>query len=212
MDNDNDSKYSRELEHINLSVQHLLNLTGNILDLSKIEAEKMELYLEESSLSVLLDIASVISQPLIEKNNNRFYCHFPEEEIKLYIDQTRFNQVLLNLLSNAAKFTKNGIISVRSDCTLIHGREYVNIHVEDSGIGLSKEQIDRLFRDYTQADASISSRFGGTGLGLSLSKRLLHMMEGEIYVQSQFGAGSCFTIQLPVFSAANTQIHQAGHA
>lgn len=211
MDDDKDSKYNKELEHINLSVQHLLNLTGNILDLSKIEAEKMELYLEESSLSMLLDIASVIAQPLIEKNNNRFYCHFPEKEIKLFIDQTRFNQALLNLLSNAAKFTKNGAISVRSECVIIHGKEYVNIHVEDSGIGLSKEQIGRLFKDYTQADASISSRFGGTGLGLSLSKRLLYMMEGEIYVQSQFGTGSCFTIQLPVF-AADMGIHQAGHA
>ena len=172
----------------------------------------MELYTEDCSLSMLLDIAASIARPLMSKNNNQFFCHLPDEPIMMHVDQTRFNQIMLNLLSNAAKFTKKGAITILSEISTIKGKTYINIHVEDTGIGLSQEQLLRLFRDYSQADTSISSRFGGTGLGLALSKRLACMMGGDIFVNSTPGSGSCFTLQLPLAMANDDVLPQVGNA
>jgi signal transduction histidine kinase len=130
----------------------------------------------------------------------------------MHVDQTRFHQIMLNLLSTAAKFTRNGAITTLSEITTVKGKTYINIHVEDTGIGLSQEQLLRLFRDYSQADTSISSRFGGTGLGLALSKRLARMMGGDIFVKSTPGSGSCFTLQLPLVVADDDALPHVGNA
>jgi signal transduction histidine kinase len=185
------------LQRISRAGKHLLNLINEILDLSKIEAGKMEFDLEEFDLPNLVRDVTTTIGPLAEKNGNRLTVACPEEFGTVRADQTRLRQIILNLSSNACKFTKDGKVSLDVTTETSGSAEQVVIAVSDTGIGLSQEQVGKLFEDFSQADSSTTRRFGGTGLGLAISRRLARMMGGDIEVESDLGEGSTFTLRLP---------------
>ena len=177
--------------------RHLLALINDILDLSKIEAGRMELHLETFSLvPVIKDVAKTI-EPMATKNGNRLVVACPPDLGTIHADQTRFRQSLLNLASNANKFTENGTVTIAAQPQWLDGRDWITIAATDTGIGMTEEQIGRLFQEFSQADASTTRKYGGTGLGLAISKRFCQMMGGDITVESAPGRGSTFTIRLP---------------
>ena len=178
------------LERISRAGKHLLNLINEILDLSKIEAGKMEFHLEEFELPSLIQDVTTTVGPLAEKNANSLQIACPEDFGSVRADQTRLHQIVLNLLSNACKFTENGQISLNVTEEQKASVEEIVISVTDTGIGLSQEQIGKLFEDFSQADSSTTRRFGGTGLGLAISRRLARAMGGDIEVASTLGEGS----------------------
>ena len=207
-----------DLEKIHSAGKHLLGLINDILDLSKIEAGKMTLYLENFSPAELIREAVATVQPLLTKNRNRIIVHSPENLGLIYADQTKLRQALLNLLSNACKFTEQGLITIRASAipesespaaeaeadmaqTSAHADsttgERILISIQDSGIGMSEEQMGKLFQSFSQADSSTTRKYGGTGLGLAISRRFCQMMDGDILVTSKPGQGSTFTIDLP---------------
>jgi signal transduction histidine kinase/CheY-like chemotaxis protein len=177
--------------------RHLLALINDILDLSKIEAGRMELQLEPFTLAPL--IANVVKtiEPLAAKNANQVAVNCDDAIGTLHADQMRLRQALLNLLSNANKFTDHGTITIDAWQGQEDGRDWVTIAVADTGIGMTPEQMGRLFQEFSQADASTTRKYGGTGLGLAISKRFCQMMGGDITVESSPGKGSTFTIRLP---------------
>jgi signal transduction histidine kinase/putative methionine-R-sulfoxide reductase with GAF domain len=177
--------------------RHLLALINDILDLSKIEAGRMELQLESFALAPL--IANVVKtiEPLAAKNANQVAVHCDGAIGTLYADQMRLRQALLNLMSNANKFTDHGTITIDARQGQENSRDWVTISVADTGIGMTPEQMGRLFQEFSQADASTTRKYGGTGLGLAISKRFCQMMGGDITVESEPGRGSTFTIRLP---------------
>jgi signal transduction histidine kinase/putative methionine-R-sulfoxide reductase with GAF domain len=177
--------------------RHLLALINDILDLSKIEAGRMELQLESFALAPL--IANVVKtiEPLTAKNANQIAVHCDAAIGTLHADQMRLRQALLNLMSNANKFTERGTITVQAHQARENGRDWITIAVADTGIGMTAEQMGKLFQEFSQADASTTRKYGGTGLGLAISKRFCQMMGGDITVDSEQGKGSTFTIQLP---------------
>ncbi len=180
--------------------RHLLELINAILDLSKIEAGKVEVYLETFSVRALLEEVVSVLQPLIEKNGNRMRLSIDPAVETMRSDQTKLRQTLFNLLSNAIKFTSGGEVEVdvkKSDQNIVFA-------VADTGVGMSKEQIARLFEPFTQGDASTSRKFGGTGLGLVISRRFARMLGGDIVVESEPGKGSTFTLTLPENAEART--------
>jgi signal transduction histidine kinase len=189
-------EFISDLERIRTSGQHLLSLINEILDLSKIEAGKMDLFAENFELGVTL--AGLVSGigPVIAKNGNRLELDVGQEPIKLYSDLTKLRQIAMNLISNASKFTKDGTIVVKAE--LIRATGEVTLAVRDTGIGMSPEQLARLFQPFTQADASTTRKYGGTGLGLTISKHFAEMMGGDISVSSRLGEGSTFTVRLPL--------------
>jgi signal transduction histidine kinase/DNA-binding response OmpR family regulator len=190
-----------DLEKIHGAGKHLLALINDILDLSKIESGRMELYLEDFDVHTLVkDVESTIL-PLMNKNGNTLDIRCEKGLGAMHADVTRTRQVLFNLLSNAAKFTEKGTITL--DVSLASGKdgEQVFIRVKDTGIGLTEVQIGKLFQAFSQADASTSRRYGGTGLGLVISRRFCQMMGGDITVESEHGKGSTFTVRLPRFVA-----------
>jgi signal transduction histidine kinase len=157
----------------------------------------MELQLETFPLTPMIaDVAKTI-EPLAAKNENRVAVHCDTEIGKLRADQMRLRQALLNLLSNANKFTERGTITVDSRQAQENGRDWITISVADTGIVMTSEQMDRLFQEFSQAEASTTRKYGGTGLGLAISKRFCQMMGGDITVTSEPGEGSTFTIRLP---------------
>jgi signal transduction histidine kinase len=177
--------------------RHLLALINDILDLSKIEAGRMELQLETFPLAPLIaDVVKTI-EPLAAKNGNRVTVHYDGAVETLHADQMRLRQALLNLMSNANKFTERGIISVDARQEQENGRGWVTIAVADTGIGMTPEQMGKLFQEFSQAGASTTRKYGGTGLGLVISRRFCQMMGGDITVESEVGRGSTFTIRLP---------------
>jgi GAF domain-containing protein/DNA-binding response OmpR family regulator len=177
--------------------RHLLALINDILDLSKIEAGRMELHLEGFPLVPLIgDVAKTI-EPMATKNRNRIVIDCRPDLGAIHADQTRFRQALLNLTSNANKFTENGTVSIAAQAQRLDDRDWITIAVSDTGIGMTTEQIGKLFQEFSQADASTTRKYGGTGLGLAISKRFCQMMGGDITVESQLGHGSTFTIRLP---------------
>jgi signal transduction histidine kinase len=177
--------------------RHLLALINDILDLSKIEAGRMELNLEIFALAPL--IANVVKtiEPLATKNANQLAVQCDAEIGTLHADQMRLRQALLNLMSNANKFTDHGTITIDARQQQEGSRDWVTISVADTGIGMTTEQIGKLFQEFSQADASTTRKYGGTGLGLAISKRFCQMMGGDITVESEPGHGSTFTIRLP---------------
>ncbi len=179
------------------SGQQLLALINDVLDISKIEAGKAELLLEDFSVPMLIDQVRSTVHPLMEKNSNRFQIDLAPEAQSMYADQGKVRQSLLNLLSNAAKFTQQGEVTLRVWQETRKGRPWVIFQVWDTGIGISPEQIERLFEPFTQADASTTRRYGGTGLGLALTRRFCEMMGGHVTVESTPEQGSVFTITLP---------------
>jgi PAS domain S-box-containing protein len=188
-----------DLEKIRTASDQLLSIINNILDLSKIEAGKAELHLETIDLTTMIEDVVTTVRHLIEKNDDVLQLDYPEDLGSMYADLTRVRQILLNLLSNAAKFTQQGRITftVTRD-TAFDGTERVCFRVADTGIGMTPEQLQKLFRPFSQADTSIARKYGGTGLGLALSSRYCWMMGGEINVESEFERGSTFTVHLPV--------------
>jgi signal transduction histidine kinase len=192
-----------DLETINSAGRHLLELINDILDLSKIEAGKMTLYPETFEIATLIHNVVLTVKPTIEKNANVLEVDLDEQLGTMYADQTRMRQVLLNLLSNAGKFTTNGKVTLRvrrekDDFTPEAPLGSITFTVSDTGIGMSHRQQQQLFQPFTQGDTSTTKRYGGTGLGLAISRHFCQMMGGEIIVNSQPGIGSTFTIRLPM--------------
>ena len=177
--------------------RHLLALINDILDLSKIEAGRMELQLEDFALAPLIDGVVKTVESLAAKNSNRLVVSCDAAVGSLHADQMRLRQALLNLVSNANKFTERGTITVYAQRGQENGRDWLNIAVTDTGIGMTPEQMGKLFQEFSQADASTTRKYGGTGLGLAISKRFCQMMGGDITVASEVGQGSTFTIRLP---------------
>jgi signal transduction histidine kinase/CheY-like chemotaxis protein/HAMP domain-containing protein len=190
-------EYTRDLSKIQSAGRHLLNLISDILDLSKIEAGKMDLYLEDVSIPCLLDEISAIVKPLVEKNRNVLQIHCPPEIGALHTDRTKLKQNLLNLLSNATKFTSSGTVTltIKRDTEIAHSP--VTFTVQDTGIGMTPEQVAKLFSPFAQADASTTKRYGGTGLGLAITRHFCEILGGSIRVDSTAGVGSTFTMVLP---------------
>ncbi|WAC26053.1 response regulator [Ancylobacter sp. SL191] len=191
-----------DLDKIQAAGKHLLGLINDILDLSKIEAGRMDVYLEQVFLTRMVEEVKTIVSPMMAKNENRFVIDCPLDIGSLRTDVTKLKQSLINLLSNAAKFTKKGEVVLRLLRIEGEGGEVVRFEVADSGIGMSEEQMGRLFQAFTQADSSTTRNFGGTGLGLTITKHFAAMLGGTINVASQAGAGSTFTIELPVETKA----------
>jgi len=188
----------QDLERIRSSGKHLLALINDILDLSKIEAGKMQLSLETFPVRALLtDVVDTV-RPLLAKNSNTLVLRVPDEPGSMHADLTRLRQSLFNLLSNAAKFTDRGTVTVDITVDEDGPSPRIRFAVTDTGIGMTAEQMGKVFEDFAQADSSTARRFGGTGLGLSISRRFCRMMGGDISVISTAGAGSTFTIDLPV--------------
>jgi GAF domain-containing protein/CheY-like chemotaxis protein len=190
-------QFTDDLKKINAAGKHLLELINAVLDLSKIEAGKMELYLETFDVAGLVqDIAAVV-QPLAAKNANRLDLQCPSEIGTMRADLTKVRQALFNLLSNACKFTERGSVTLTAAREAMDGQDWLTFAVSDTGIGMTPEQLARLFEAFSQADAATTRKYGGTGLGLALSRRLCRMMGGDVTVESEAGRGSTFTIRLP---------------
>jgi PAS domain S-box-containing protein len=192
-----------DLRRINSAGKHLLSLVTDVLDLSKIEAGKMELAALPFDLGSFLDDVVATCRPLVMDNGNDFVVERGPELGIVVGDQTKLRQAVLNLLSNAAKFTKSGSVTLAASRETAADGDWIAIAVRDTGIGISHENLPKLFQNFNQAEASTSSRYGGTGLGLALSQKLCRMMGGEITVESAPGSGSCFTIRVPAAIAAN---------
>jgi signal transduction histidine kinase len=184
------------LRRVNAAGNHLLSLINEVLDLSKIEAGKLELNPEPVNLARLIDEVIGTAGQLAEKNRNRLIVEAQENVGALNADTMRLKQILLNLLSNACKFTKEGEVALRVR-KVADGRDWVELAVADTGIGLTAEQQAKLFQEFTQADSLTARRYGGTGLGLALSRKLARMMGGDVTVTSEPGKGSVFTVRLP---------------
>ncbi len=194
-----------DLHKIHSAGKHLLAIINDILDLSKIEAGKMEFYNQNCDLEVLVkEIASTI-QPLIDKNSNILDVQLENALGSMSVDITRLRQVLFNLLSNASKFTEKGKVSFIVNRKSVKGSDWVNLTVKDSGIGMDSEQITGLFENFSQVHPQNIQKYGGTGLGLVISKRICEMMGGDIFVESKLGKGSTFSVHLPVKILTDTQ-------
>ena len=183
-----------DLKKIEGAGRHLLGLINDILDLSKVEAGKMEIFIEEVEISSLLGEVGAIIRPLVAKNGNRLEVHVANDIGSMRTDRTKLKQCLLNVLSNGSKFTQNGKLTLaveRAD------RAMIQIAISDTGIGMSEEQLGRLFQAFSQADASTTKKFGGTGLGLAITKHFCRLLGGDISVESRVGEGSTFTIVIP---------------
>jgi signal transduction histidine kinase len=208
-----------DLQRINAAGKHLLGLINDILDLSKIEAGRMDVFLETFEIGPMIRDVQAIVQPLVEKHGNALTVACPDEIGAMHADQTKVRQALFNLLSNAAKFTDHGTITLRVDLApqppLRRGEGEtdgllpspsqgggvggggISFAVTDTGIGMTEEQLGRLFEAFSQAEASTRSRYGGTGLGLAISRHFCRLMGGDLTVESTYGQGSTFTVSLP---------------
>ena len=195
-----------DLQKISAAGKHLLAMVNDILDISKIEAGKAELYLETFSLDDFVKEVEATSRPLAAKNTNAFVLDKTGDLGDVHMDATKLRQSVLNLLSNAAKFTENGTITLSAKRLVVDNQDWIAIAVRDTGVGISEENMNNLFHNFSQANSSITAKFGGTGLGLSLSQNLCRLMGGNIMLESELGQGSCFTINLP---ATVQQIEEA---
>jgi len=192
---DGDTRTADDLDKVLNAARHLLGLINDVLDISKIEAGKMELYLETFELGKVVNEVIATAAPLISKKGNTLALDCPADIGAMHADATKLRQMLLNLLSNASKFTEKGTITLK--VTRLPDGETIELAVIDTGIGMTPEQLGRLFQAFSQADASTASKYGGTGLGLAISKQFAQMMNGDIIVTSSAGVGSNFTIRLP---------------
>jgi signal transduction histidine kinase len=198
-----DTTYTDDLQRIQKAGKHLLTLINDILDISKIEAGKLQLEMQVFEVSMILDDINETIQPLASQNSNTFTINAAPDLSPVHADCTRLKQCLLNLLSNACKFTQAGEVDFSITQEEVHGQELIAFRVADTGVGLTDDQAARLFQPFSQADASTTRKFGGTGLGLAITKNLCEAMGGSIELQSQPDAGSTFTIRLP---AANSRM------
>jgi signal transduction histidine kinase/CheY-like chemotaxis protein len=199
-----------DLDKIRSSGKHLLGLINDVLDLSKIEAGKMEISLETFDVADVVMAAAAMVRPLVEKNGNTLDLAIQEDIGSMHADLTRVRQILLNLLSNASKFTSAGRVSLAATRGRLDGREEIVFTVRDTGIGMTPEQIKRLFQPFTQADPSTTRKYGGTGLGLSITQRFCQLMNGSIEVESEPGVGSTFTARIPAHVSEPKMQRQTG--
>jgi PAS domain S-box-containing protein len=207
--------FSEDLSKVHSAGTHLLSLINDVLDLSKIEAGRTELFLEDFSLQELVNSVTATVEPLISANSNRLQLEVADGEVELHQDLTKLRQSLLNLLSNAAKFTDQGEVTLIASQYSVDGRDWLKLSVRDTGIGIAADKHEQLFDEFSQADASTTRQYGGTGLGLAISRRFCQMMGGDIDLESSPGHGSTFTISIPlelddaVSDATDTQTPQA---
>jgi PAS domain S-box-containing protein len=192
-EDDGQVDYMADLKKIHSAGKHLLELINDVLDISKIEAGKMDLYLEDFSVDQLLEDVQAVIVPLAQKNSNEFVIESSGQLGTIHADATKTRQSLLNLLSNACKFTHEGKVTVRAH----RDAAWIAFEVEDTGIGMTHEQMAKLFRAFQQADSSTTRKFGGTGLGLAISRHFCRMMNGDITVASEVGKGTVFTMRIP---------------
>ncbi|WP_455204275.1 response regulator, partial [Kaarinaea lacus] len=192
-----DEETASDVNKILTAGQHLLMVISDILDLSKIEAGKMDLDLGDFKICPFIDDVITTAKPLVEKNHNRLNVSCSKDIGSMYADVTKVRQALLNLVSNAAKFTENGSITVIAKRDTGEDGDWIIFEVSDTGIGLSDDEIARIFQAFSQADASTTRKYGGTGLGLAISSHFCQMMGGNISATGEPGAGSKFTITLP---------------
>jgi signal transduction histidine kinase len=203
---DGKADYVPDLQKIHSAAKHQLGLINDILDLSKIEAGKMTLFLEDFDIGKLVKEVAATVEPLMAKNSNTLAVECPTHIGRMKADQTKVRQMLFNLLSNASKFTEKGTIRLsvqRADQTMTFA-------VADSGIGMKPEQQGKLFQAFTQAEVSTAKKYGGTGLGLVLSRNFCRLMGGDITVTSEYGKGSTFTATLPVEVTGEKPVTRVG--
>lgn len=193
----NDEQSLSDLNKILSSGKHLLGLINDILDLSKIEAGKVEILIELFPVKDLIDEVVATAEPLMEKQGNCLNVEVDENAGDMHGDLLKTRQVLLNLMSNAAKFTGNGTVTLRVNRETYDGEDWLIFIVRDTGIGMSTRQMQQIFEEFSQADRSTTREYGGTGLGLTISRKLCHMMQGDISVNSVQGKGSTFTVRIP---------------
>jgi signal transduction histidine kinase/DNA-binding response OmpR family regulator len=192
------------LRRVHRAGTHLLGLINQVLDLSKIEAGKLEINSESVRIPPLVDEVIGTARPLAEQNKNILSVECPPDLPSIEADPMRLRQILLNLLSNACKFTKGGNVILRVGHPAHDQRDWIEFAVSDTGIGMSADQMQRLFEEFSQADASTARQYGGTGLGLAITRRLCQMMGGDVTVTSEIGKGSTFTVRLPVAQTSAT--------
>jgi signal transduction histidine kinase len=189
-------KAQEPLQRVHRAGTHLLGLINQVLDLSKIEAGKLELNPQTVQLAPLIDEVIGTARQLAQEKKNRLLVDAPDDLGALIVDPMRLRQILLNLLSNACKFTKAGEVRLRAR-RIVNGRDWIELSVSDTGIGMTPEQQAKLFEEFAQADRTTAQRFGGTGLGLAITRKLARMMGGDVTVASEPGKGSVFTVRLP---------------
>jgi GAF domain-containing protein len=189
-------KAMEPLQRVNRAGTHLLGLINQVLDLSKIEAGKLELNPQAVQLLPLIDEVVGTARQLADQNKNRLTAEAPDDLGCLTVDPMRLRQILFNLLSNACKFTKEGEVTLKAR-RCVDGRGWIEVAVSDNGIGMTPEQQTKLFEEFSQAEATTAQRFGGTGLGLAITRKLARMMGGDVTVTSEPGKGSVFTVRLP---------------
>jgi len=189
-------KAAEPLRRVHRAGKHLLGLVNQVLDLSKIEAGKLELSPESVTLKPLIDEVMDTARQLAEQNNNRLAVEADAKLGAVTVDPMRLRQILLNLLSNACKFTKQGEVTLKAH-RVANGRDWIELAVADTGIGMTPEQLAKLFEEFSQAEASTAREYGGTGLGLAITRKLARMMGGDVTVESEAGKGSVFTVRLP---------------
>jgi len=192
--------FNADIENIRTAGRHLLGLINDVLDLSKIEAGRMDIFPEEVHIRDTLESIVATVRPLIEKERNELVVETEDLPEVMITDITKLRQILFNLLSNAAKFTKNGTIRLR----VTAASDVLRFVVSDTGIGMTPEQVARLFQPFTQADSSTTRKYGGTGLGLTISRRFARMLGGEITVESEVGVGTAFSLHLPIRAEETT--------
>ena len=191
-----------DLQKICTAAKHLLALINDILDISKIEAGKMALRLEPFEIAMLAQEMITMARPLAEKNHNTLQVWCASDLGTMRADLRKVRQALFNLLSNACKFTEQGAITLEVAREMVDGAAWITFRVTDTGIGMTPEQMEKLFQAFVQADVSMTRKYGGTGLGLAISQRFCQMMGGEITVASTLGVGAIFTIRLPAQAVA----------
>ena len=199
MELDND-EVGADLKKINEAGNHLLGLINEVLDLAKVESGKMGIYNETTDVEKLVEGVVSTVQPLVDKYANKLELQMELDDVEIRTDVTKFRQILMNLLSNAAKFTRQGTITIKTKRFMEAGIDMVGISVSDTGIGMTQEQLDKVFDEFTQADESTTREFGGTGLGLSICKKFAELMGGRIEVESTPGEGTCFTFLVPAIA------------
>lgn len=200
------SQKEKDLKRINSAGKHLLSLVNEVLDLSKIESNLIEINEEVFDADEFCQQVIATAEPLVKANGNSFVVQASSRLGKVSGDQTKLRQVVLNLLSNAAKFTHNGTVSLILRKKKLGSGDWVEIQVVDTGIGIAKEDVPKLFQHYSQASAGTSARYGGTGLGLAISQKLCALMGASISVTSELGRGSCFTVRIPVDATRDSTI------
>lgn len=194
---DDNKIYIKDLKKIDSAGKNLLELINGVLDISKIEAGQMELAIEKFYLSQLIQNVESTLLPIINKNENDFNIECPIDIGMMKSDETKLRQILYNLGSNAAKFTKNGIVTLIISKVTVCKQEWIRFDMCDNGIGMTAEQVTKVFNAFTQADSGTTKKFGGTGLGLSICKRFCEMLGGDVFLKSKKGHGSTFTVLIP---------------